>query len=459
MSRDASEVREAGVPYRGDHAVRDGAGNRHAISGEEGVPEGYKRTEVGVIPGDWGVRRLETLLKSPPKNGYSGRTGNDGGGTATLTLSATSKGRLVLNDHTIKYLRELIPSNSDLFLKYGDVLVQRSNTAELVGSTALFTGPSQIYVYPDLIIRLRFTSPVIAQWFWRYANSWSGRRYFQTTAAGSAGSMPKISGKRLLKMALPFPPSSEQRAIAEALSDADRLIESLDKLIAKKRAVKQAAMQQLLTGKTRLPGFSGEWETKRLGEVAEIYSGGTPSTQVPEFWDGDIPWCTPTDITASNDKYLFSTATRISKSGLARSGATMLPRGALLLCSRATVGEVKIAAVATCTNQGFKSLVCRPGCHNEFLFYLVLTLKGKFVEKASGSTFLEVGREGVSSIVIPMPQYGEQTAIANVLSDIDAEIDALEKRRDKAKAVKQGMMQELLTGRIRLVKPETTAAS
>jgi len=268
----------------------------------------------------------------------------------------------------------------------------------------------------------------------------------------NAGNTPYITMGTLTEMEVVLPSNpTQQRAIAETLSDVDGLIAALNKLIAKKRAIKQAAMQQLLTGKTRLPGFTGEWKMKMLGEIADIKNGSTPSTQVDAFWNGSIPWCIPTDITSTPGKYLTRTERRITKDGLASCAASLLPAGALLLCTRATIGEVKIAATEICTNQGFKSLVCRQDMSNEFLYYLLLTLKHQMLEKAIGSTFLEVGKKDVSSIVISLPQYNEQLAIATVLSDMDAEIEALERRRDKTQQIKQGMMQQLLTGRIRLV--------
>jgi len=114
---------------------------------------------------------------------------------------------------------------------------------------------------------------------------------------------PLITGSQLKRLSVPLPPLPEQRAIAEVLSDVDALIAALDRLIAKKRAIKQGAMQQLLTGQTRLPGFSEEWEVKPVKQSGEIVTGGTPSTAVKEFWNGSIPWVTPTDITDAKDIY------------------------------------------------------------------------------------------------------------------------------------------------------------
>ena len=233
------------------------------------VKPGFKQTGAGVFPEDWEEQHLSSLVTTGPKNGYSGRSSKGARGTRTLSLGATTSGALVLNDDTVKRLEETIDPNSELFLQSGDVLVQRSNTLDLVGTTAVFEGPSGVYVYPDLMMRIRFHENATAHWFWRYANSANGRRFFMAVAAGSSGSMPKISGDRLRQMLVPVPPFFEQRAIATALNDVDALLGGLERFIAKKRDLKQAAMQQLLTGQTRLPGFHGEWQMKRLGDAAD----------------------------------------------------------------------------------------------------------------------------------------------------------------------------------------------
>ena len=264
----------------------------------------------------------------------------------------------------------------------------------------------------------------------------------------------EIGKYALASIEVKLPPVIEQYAIAEALSDVDSQIQSLEALITKKQAIKQATMQQLLTGKTRLPEFSEAWEATTIGEVADIKNGATPSTQISAYWNGTIPWCMPTDITATSGKYLLATERSVTEAGLTSCTASLLPVGALLLCSRATVGEIKITAFPVCTNQGFKSLVCRENVSNEFLYYLLLTLKTQMIDRATGSTFLEVGKRDVASIELSVPTYAEQIAIAGILSDMDADISALEKRRDKARAIKHGMMQQLLTGRIRFPKSE-----
>jgi type I restriction enzyme S subunit len=218
-------------------------------------------------------------------------------------------------------------------------------------------------------------------------------------------------------------------------------------------------MQELLTGKKRLPGFSGEWDVKRLGELADIRSGGTPSTTQPDFWDGDVPWCTPTDITALRGfKYLSDTNRKISRLGLNASSAELLPASSLVMTSRATIGECAINLIPVSTNQGFKNFIPSENVDVEFLYYLLLTQKQGFISLCGGSTFLEIGKTQLATFEVRVPTTrGEQSAIAGILSDMDADIAALAAKLAKARQIKYGMMQELLTGRIRLSVDEGRA--
>ena len=192
------------------------------------------------------------------------------------------------------------------------------------------------------------------------------------------------------------------------------------------------------------------WCTTTIGEVADIFSGATPSTETASYWDGEIPWCIPTDITGTPGKYLLATERSITSEGLVSSGASLLPAGSLLLCSRATIGDVKIAATTICTNQGFKSLVCKEGVSNEFLYYLIQPFKPRMLELATGSTFRELSKHDLGNIVITLPPLLEQRTIAAVLSDIDGLLDALDALIAKKQAIKQATMQQLLTGKTRL---------
>ena len=277
----------------------------------------------------------------------------------------------------------------------------------------------------------------------------------------SAGNTAGVLDTKLVQsFRIWLPPLEEQRAIATALSDVDSLLEELDRLIAKKRDIKQATMQQLLPGQTRLPGFEGDWEVRTLSSIADIRSGGTPSTSNSAFWNGDVPWCTPTDITSlKGRKYLSTTERKISIFGLKDSSAELIPSGSTIMTTRATIGECAINVVPMATNQGFKNLV--PRCVNgEFLYYLMTTQKNRLVQLCAGSTFLEIGKKQLDQLELFIPNdQGEQEAIATTLSKMDSELHALEKRHRKTEALKKAMRQELLTGRTRLAKTPFEGAS
>lgn len=335
----------------------------------------------------------------------------------------------------------------------GDVLFNRTNTIDLVGKTSIYRG-EQPAIFAGYLIRLKAKRDLLDSRFLNYTLNTELAKKYSLKVLSIAVGQANINGQKLRTYPIPHPPTTvEQSAIATALSDVDALLSSLDAVIAKKRDIKQAAMQQLLTGKTRLPGFEGEWTVKRFDQLANIRSGGTPSTTVSRFWDGGIPWCTPTDITRlGGGKYLLDTSRQITSEGLSNSSAELIPASSVVMTSRATIGECAINLKPVTTNQGFKNFVPFEDTDVNFLYYLLQTQKQGFIQLCAGSTFLEIGKTQLAAYKVHLPSTkAEQTAIAEVLSDMDAELSALEARRDKTRLLKQGMMQELLTGKTRLV--------
>lgn len=193
-----------------------------------------------------------------------------------------------------------------------------------------------------------------------------------------------------------------------------------------------------------------DWEVGSIENFGRVLNGGTPNTSIKEYWNGDIPWCTPTDISKTRGIYIDKTVRSITHQGLSHSGATLLPKHSLLLCSRATIGELKINSTPIATNQGFKNIVMNNYKNVMFLFYLLQTKKKYMIEKAIGSTFLELSKKALCEIQLQIPSTVEQEKIAEALSDTDALILSLEKLIEKKKAIKQGAMQQLLTGKMRL---------
>ena len=258
---------------------------------------------------------------------------------------------------------------------------------------------------------------------------------------------PNVSLTDLREFLLPLPPLAEQRAIAEALIDADALINALDALITKKRHIKQGTMQQLLTGKKRLPGFSGEWEKTNLGELATFLSGGTPSRSNEDYWAGDIPWISASTLRCFE---IWRSESNVTSEAVA-AGSKMAPVGSTLLLVRGSALHKEIlcglVTKPVCFNQDVKALVPHPQVIPRFL---TTVMRGRAEDllklvSSAGNTAGVLDTKLLKAFAIKLPNTDEQTAIAGVLSDMDAEITALEQKRDKTKLIKQGMMQELLT--------------
>ncbi|WRG34037.1 restriction endonuclease subunit S [Helicobacter pylori] len=190
------------------------------------------------------------------------------------------------------------------------------------------------------------------------------------------------------------------------------------------------------------------WQRVRLGDIAEIIGGGTPSTQITSFWNGSINWFTPTEIGIT--KYVYKSQRTITPLGLKKSSAKLLPIGTILLTSRASIGDCAILKMVATTNQGFQSLIPLEKINNEFLYYLMLTLKNKLLKLASGSTFLEVSPNKIKNLLIPLPPLNEQIAIANILSDLDRYLYSLDALILKKESVKKALSFELLSQRKRL---------
>jgi type I restriction enzyme S subunit len=241
-----------------------------------------------------------------------------------------------------------------------------------------------------------------------------------------------------------IPSLPDQQKIAAFLGAVDA---KLAALVAKQAALvrfKAGLMQKLFSQQLRFTRDDGtafpDWQEKQLGDLAQIVGGGTPESFIPEYWGGDIIWFTPTEI---KSKYLQRSRRTISAEGLKNSSAKLLPIGALLLSTRATVGDVGIATAECCTNQGFQSLIVKGAHNNEFLYYWLLNNKKAILRKASGSTFLEIGKSEVVKLSVSVPHPDEQAKIANALSTMDTKIQAVADQVAKLQTFKNGLLQQM----------------
>jgi type I restriction enzyme S subunit len=277
----------------------------------------------------------------------------------------------------------------------------------------------------------------------------------------AASAVPTLNRNNIAEIPIRIPPLSEQRAIAETLSNVDGLIVALENLIAKKRGIKQGAMQQLLVGKTRLPGFSGKWDHAPLSALCTMETGRRPKGGVTE--EGDVPSLGGENVHNANGLRL-DVIKRVPNAFFASMRCGILQELDIIINKDgANTGKVALYAgsglTRACVNEHLFLLRARPGVDVRFLYAALCleSVRNEIDKHIASSAQPGLNRRFFKVVEIQVPEIREQQAIAAVLSDIDAEITALERRRDKTKAIKQGMMQSLLTGRVRLVKGEAKA--
>jgi len=283
-----------------------------------------------------------------------------------------------------------------------------------------------------------------------------GRNLVSSLAQGAT--RYNISKTQLLNQAIHLPSKAEQIAIREKLTDAEELINSLERLISKKHAIKQGVMQELLTGRTRLLDYRTPWRKRKIGDFATVKAGGTPSTSVSRYWGGEIRWMSSGEV---HQKRVHEVIGRITESGLRESSAQLLPAGSVLIALAGqgkTRGTVAISEVELSTNQSIAGILPSKDHDPDYLYY---NLDRRYKELRGESTG-DGGRGGlnltiIKALEVPMPEIEEQRAIARILQDADTEIDTLERRLESARNIKQGMMQELLTGRTRLPVEEVSS--
>ncbi|WP_313813362.1 restriction endonuclease subunit S [Glutamicibacter sp.] len=336
----------------------------------------------------------------------------------------------------------------DLRLIEGDVLVCEGGE---IGRSSVWRGEVPEAYYLNTLHRLRPRQgydPELAAAF---------LEYFVATGTLHAivgkSSLAHLTKENLLRVPLPVPPPVEQRAIATALRSVDDLIRALERLIAKKRDIKQGLMQELLTGRTRLPGFTEEWEQEKLGAIATMGSGGTPPSSIPKYYGGSIPWVSISDMT-KNGKYIEVTENTLTEDGLASSAAKLYEPDVVLYAMYASLGECSLAVGRVASSQAILGINAGPRLDREFLYYSLQYRKGHIKLLGQQGTQSNLNAGMVRNFELDLPSIEEQVAIVVVLKDVDDELLTLERQLASARAVKVGMMQELLTGRTRLQEME-----
>jgi type I restriction enzyme S subunit len=433
------------------------------------IPPGYKLTEVGVIPEDWDIKRLgdmgDVVRGGSPRPAGDPRYFN-GNFIPWLTVAALTN----ISEHqldvinTAGFLTEEGSKHSRI-LSTGTLIIANSGAtlgvAKLLGMTCCAN---------DGIAAIINQSDGDKKYLCFYINSQT-RNLREVIATGNG--QPNLNTGLIWQLVVPYPPLAEQSAIAAALSDLDALIAKLDQIIAKKRDIKQAAMQELLTGKTRLPirmengelkmdnegnpvRFSGEWEKKPISSFSTFVTKGATPTTYGFNWEKDGVVFLRSECVSSNGLDLTQSMF-ISKVAHTVLNRGEVQSGDILMTITGNVGRVirlgSDFGIANINQHIARIRVNSPDVLSEFIFHWLSqhNIRANYSLITTGQAYPQISLKQVRDTVIPLPSLSEQTAIARVLSDMDAEIAAFEARREKTKLIKQGMMQELLTGRTRLV--------
>lgn len=384
------------------------------------VRPGYKRTEVGVIPEEWEVKRIADIADVRSGGTPSRENPRYWNGeipwvtTAQLDFKVIHEAdQRITPDGLKNSAARLLPPGTILMAMYG-----QGKTRGKVGILGIEAATNQACA------SIAISGDMLGDFVFKFLES----RYEEIRSLSNSGSQENLSGQIVREIPVVCPPLPEQRAIATALSEVDALLTQLDRLIAKKRDIKQAAMQQLLTGKTRLPGFGGEWKTKRLGEVLTICHGR--SQREVEVRDGPYP--------------ILATGGQIGTAS-----EPLYDKPSVLIGRKGTIDAPQYMDTPFWTVDTLFYSMLKGQNNAKFFYYRFCLIDWMQFNEASGVPSLNA--RTIEGIDVACPEPAEQTAIATLLSDLDAELAALEARRDKTRALKQGMMQALLTGKTRLI--------
>jgi len=430
---------------------------------------GYKQTEVGVIPEEWDCGAIESLI--PPHQKYGIVDGPFGSnlksihyrrsGIPIVSSGYVTNGVFRANDYLFvdeeKFQQEIRSA-----VKGGDIVMAKIGAR--CGASAILPASHPLSILSGNALKITIDETQHSTFYvWQVLRDLYERG--QLAQIRTTGAQPAISLASLKRLRIPLPPKHEQEAIAEALRDADALVEALEQLVAKKRLIKRGVMQELLTGKRRLAGFSGEWKTKPLGELFDFSGGFSASRDQLSavgycyLHYGDIHGSRKTFIDVRSEyaeiPKLDIPLSRISRTSLLEDGDVVF-----VDASEDDEGTSRHIVIINPNRtpfiSGLHTIVAKAKTlelDHGYRRYCFQTsdVKRQFKFFAVGTKVSGISKTNIAKVLLPVPDLPEQTAIAVILSDMDAEIAELEERLAKARLLKQGMMQELLTGRIRLL--------
>ena len=412
------------------------------------VRDGYKMTELGEVPEEWEVKKIEDACKTS-SGGTPSRSNlsfYEGGSIPWIKTGELNKKYIfdteekITEDALKNSSAKVVPPNTVLIAMYGATIGKTAITK--VKAT---TNQACCCLIPH--------KEIMEHEFLYYALNYNKDSIIEM---GSGAAQPNISQELIKEYFLPIPPLPEQQRIAEILSSNDALITKTDELIEKTKEIKQGLMQELLTkgiGHTEfkdseLGRIPKEWEIKKLGDLGEIITGSTPKTSDTDNYGNDYMWVSPADM--GTNKYVLKTKNMLSEKGFKLT--RKLPRGSILVtCIGSTIGKMGIAADILSTNQQINSIICSEKYNSEYVYYALNYRFINYMDLVSTQAVPIINKTTFSSFEIIIPSLTEQLKIVSVLSVIDKKIDTLERRKHQLEEIKQGLMQDLLTGRVRVI--------
>jgi type I restriction enzyme S subunit len=405
----------------------------------------FEETPIGKIPKDWKVVKLGNIItyvkgKKPKEVVEKYREGY-------LPYLST------------EYLREnkatsFVNTSQDIILvDEGDLILlwDGSNAGEF------FWGKQGIL--SSTMVKIKQKEQKYDQKFLFYVLK-AKESYLKGQTKGTG--IPHVDGAVLNTIIIPYLSFKEQQKIASILSTVDEAIQKTDEIIVQTERLRKGLMQELLTKgighkefkDTEIGRISKEWEVVKVNKLFDLYKGTTPSTKIKEYWNGTIPFVTPTDITKindSNEMYLKTTENYITEKGLKSKGLKLVPKDSLLFTSRATIGYLAINKTEVAINQGIISLIPKDANIDvTFFYYFLQKLKSLFENLAGGSTYKEISMSTFTNISVPLPSLSEQQKIAEILSTVDKKLELERNEKTKLERIKRGLMDLLLTGKIRV---------
>ncbi|MBC7328464.1 restriction endonuclease subunit S [bacterium] len=420
----------------------------------------FKDTEIGKIPKDWEVVRLGEIAqlqqgRTPPRNAYSNENGH-----RIIKVKDFTDGGVVNFEASGERCFTTLEFDSRYELELGDILVlSAAHSSGIVGQKMGYVATKPIkkaYFVAELIRIKAESSKVSSYLLFQSLNLQRSREQIKDKVKGG-----HLYPRYLAEIMLPLPPLSEQKRIAEILATVDSAIQKTEKVIEKTERLKRGLMQELLTKgighkefkTTEIGKIPKDWQVVSVCEIFDVVTGTTPSTLENRYWeDGSIKWVTPLDLSKINGiLYINDSQRKITPSALVEYNLTILPKGSIIISTRAPVGYVAVVGDEMTFNQGCKGLRKKGEfIKTEYFAYYFLQIRNILEQLSAGSTFKELSKTMLENLIVPYPPPSEQERIAEILSTVDRKIELERKRKEKLERIKKGLMDLLLTGKIRV---------